>query len=69
MTFQHSPLVCHGQLLIEEADMLGRFDHPNIIKFLGWYLDNQSGVRYMLMELAEGGTLADLTPCVHITMH
>lgn len=42
--------------LKEEAERLASLDHPNIVKFLNYDIDEQGNV-YLIMEYAEGATL------------
>ena len=43
--------------LQEEAEHLAGLNHPNIVKFLNYHIDNEGNV-YLIMEYAEGDTLA-----------
>ena len=44
------------QRLKEEAERLASLDHPNIVKFLNYDIDDQGNI-YLIMEYAEGLTL------------
>lgn len=46
------------QRLREEAEKLASLNHPNIVKFINYHIDENENV-YLIMEYAEGVTLED----------
>ncbi len=46
------------QCFIEEARNLAKFDHPNIVRVINFFEENQTG--YMVMDYFEGLSLADI---------
>lgn len=46
------------QRLAEEADRLARMNHPNIVHFINYHIDD-NGTVYLIMEYADGRNLED----------
>ena len=46
------------QRLAEEADRLARMNHPNIVHFINYHID-EAGSIYLIMEYADGHSLED----------
>ena len=46
------------QRLAEEADRLARLNHPNIVHFINYHID-EAGSIYLIMEYADGHSLED----------
>lgn len=46
------------QKLAEEADRLARMNHPNIVHFINYHID-EAGSIYLIMEYADGHSLED----------
>lgn len=46
------------QLFINEARHLAKFDHPNIVRVINFFEENQTG--YMVMDYLEGFSLVDI---------
>lgn len=44
--------------LAEEADRLARMNHPNIVHFINYHIDEEGNI-YLIMEYAEGHSLED----------
>lgn len=48
------------QVLRVEADLLSRLSHPHVIRYRGLHYSRRRKCHHMMMEYAEGGTLATL---------
>lgn len=46
------------QKLTEEADSLARLNHPNIVRFINYHIDDEGNI-YLIMEYADGYSLED----------
>ena len=59
--FRSDVLLSNQEELINELEDLSHLDHPNLIRLLGYSLqETSSEPNYVVFELAEGGTLASL---------
>ncbi|RIB05126.1 kinase-like domain-containing protein, partial [Gigaspora rosea] len=50
----------NNEYVNNEAKTLSCLCHPNIINFVGWYMNH--GAFYLIVDYHEGGTLADFIP-------
>lgn len=46
------------QAFAQEADKLARLNHPNIVHFINYHIDDEGNI-YLIMEYADGYSLED----------